>query len=168
MATAAPGTARGKVLVNLGAGRDRRPGFITVDVDPTANPEIVWDLNKTPYPFEDSSVDHVLSTQVYEHLSIHSLDFFKEMHRILRPNGYLEIVFPNMYSLRNRIRYLFGRIDESPEWSPHHVKLVPPHYTLQLLRHIGFDARFQFMRMPWLPLRYLLSGSTWILARKRP
>jgi predicted SAM-dependent methyltransferase len=153
--------------INLGAGPDRRTGWTNVDIDPAQQPDVVWDLNERPYPFEDGSAVHIYGAQLLEHLTLHSIEFFQETHRILESDGTLELVLPNMFSLRNRALYLFGRIETSPEWNPYHMKLVHPIYLLQLARHVGFDARLAYNRLPWLPRRYLGSGSLWIVARKR-
>ena len=160
-------TAGEELRINLGAGPDRRPGWTNVDLDEAHQPDVVWDLNRLPYPFEDTSATHIYGAQLLEHLTLHCIDFFQETYRILKVDGTLEIVLPNMFSLRNRGLYLLGRIEESPEWNPYHMKLVHPRYLLHLARHVGFDARLALNRLPWLPLRYLGSGSLWILARKR-
>jgi len=153
--------------INLGCGPDRRPGWINVDVDQGHRPDVVWDLNELPYPFEDSSADRIYAAQLVEHLALHTIDFFRESYRILRADGVLEVVMPNMFSLANRLRYLAGRYEGSPEWNPYHTKLVHPRYLAGLARHIGFDPHFRYERLPWLPRRELLSGSVWLVARKR-
>lgn len=156
-----------KLRINLGAGPDRRNGWINVDLDETQHPDVLWNLNELPYPFDDSSAVHIYGAQLLEHLTLHSLAFFQETYRILDSDGTLEIVLPNMFSLRNRALYVAGRIESSPEWNPYHMKLVHPRYLLRLARHVGFEAQLAYNRAPRLPLRYLLSGSLWIIARKR-
>jgi predicted SAM-dependent methyltransferase len=153
--------------INLGAGPDRRAGWTNVDIDPAHEPDVVWDLNTRPYPFEDGSACNIYGAQLLEHLTLHCIEFFQEAHRILDSDGTLELVLPNMFSLANRARYVVGRIETSPEWNPYHMKLVHPRYLLALARHVGFDARLAYNRLPWLPWRYLGSGSLWIVARKR-
>jgi predicted SAM-dependent methyltransferase len=156
-----------KLKINLGAGPDRRPGWVNVDLDQDQHPDVIWNLNERPYPFDDASAVHIYGAQLLEHLTLHSLEFFQETYRILDSDGTLEIVLPNMFSLRNRALYVTGRIESSPEWNPYHIKLVHPRYLLRLARHVGFDAHLAYNRLPKLPLRYLLSGSLWIVARKR-
>lgn len=156
-----------KVRLNLGAGPDRRTGWINVDVDASHSPDVVWDLNKRPYPFEDGSIDHIYAAQLLEHLQLHCVDFFQETYRILESDGTLEMVLPNMFSLKNRMLYLVGRCEESAEWNPYHVKLVHPLYLLRLARHVGFDAQLAHGRVPRFPRRYLFADYIWIKARKR-
>jgi predicted SAM-dependent methyltransferase len=156
-----------KLKINLGCGPDVRPGWVNVDADPSHRPDVVWDLNQRPYPFDDGSADHVYAAQLLEHLTLHCIEFFQESYRVLAADGTLEVVMPNMFSLRNRLRYLVGRYDSSPEWNPYHTKLVHPRYLVHLARHIGLDARLNYGRAAWLPGRHLLSGYIWLVARKR-
>lgn len=156
-----------RAKINLGSGPDVRPGWIGVDIDPRQNPDVTWDLNVRPYPFEDGSADHIYAAQVLEHLSLHCIEFLQETYRVLASDGTLELVLPNMFSLQNRLRYLVGRCEASPEWNPYHVKLIHPRYLVRLARHVGFDPRLRYGRAPALPRRDLLSGSIWLVARKR-
>lgn len=153
--------------LNLGCGIKKKEGFINIDINCNFNPDLVTDLNNLFYPFKDDSVDDVYVAQALEHLKIHLIDFLKEIYRILKPEGVLEIIFPNMFSARNRIRYLFGAITSSPEWSPHHIKLVHPKYLMGLLRHIGFDAKIFHNNLIRFPFDYLFTASISIRARKR-
>jgi predicted SAM-dependent methyltransferase len=148
-----------KIKLDLGAGFRKQEGFTSVDNDPTSKPDVCWDLNKTPYPFKDSSVDYIYSAQVLEHLSLHSIEFFKECHRILKPNGKLEFWLPNMWNWKYRILFLFGKGTESLEWHPYHTKMLSPEYLMELLRHIGFSPKIDSL--------YQLRGSIHIIARKR-
>ena len=154
--------------MNLGCGMKKREGFINIDINPSFNPDIVLDLNKPFYPFKNDSIGYIYTTQVIEHLEIHLIDFLKEMYRILKPgDGSVEIIFPNMFSLKNRIRYLFGTIAGSPEWNPYHLKLVHPKYLMLLLRHMGFEPRIFHRSFPHFPFDYLFTASISIRARKR-
>ncbi len=66
----------------------------TLDVNPDCNPDVVWDLNVLPYPFEDNSFDEIGAFEVLEHCGKQG-DYkfffaqFTEFHRILKPGGYL-------------------------------------------------------------------------------
>lgn len=154
--------------LNLGSGMSKKEGFINIDINPKVEPDLVLDLNLLPYPFESESVDYIYSSQFVEHLAVQSIDFFQECYRILKPNGVLEFHLPNMFSLKVRFLYLFGRIMTAPEWSPHHIKLIHPRYLLNLLRHLGFDARYHHQKGPSFPYDYLIYDSLWVKARKRP
>lgn len=87
-----------KVIVNLGCGRTRIPGSIGVDrVAIPGSVDIVHDLNVTPYPFADNSVDEVHFYHVLEHLD-DPIAKLEEIHRVLRPGGVLHMRVPHFSS----------------------------------------------------------------------
>jgi len=66
----------------------------TVDINPSHYPDVVWDLNNLPWPFEDNSFDEIHAYNVLEHLGQQGdyksfFAHFDEMHRILKPGGYI-------------------------------------------------------------------------------
>jgi predicted SAM-dependent methyltransferase len=82
--------------LNLGSG-GRLPGYINVDIRKEVNPDVVWDLEQTPYPWEDCSVDEILMVDTLEHLSFRKVrDVVKELYRILKPGGKIFIQVPDM------------------------------------------------------------------------
>lgn len=80
--------------LNLGSGQFKREGYINLDWDEKANPDIKWDLNEFPYPFEDNTFEEIISEHCLEHLE----DVFgviRELHRMLALNGRLIIKVPH-------------------------------------------------------------------------
>jgi len=61
------------------------------------------------FPFEDNFFDAVTCCQVLEHFTHSHLHAVKEMNRILKPGGIVELDVPNAVDLRNRLRVLRGR-----------------------------------------------------------
>jgi len=66
----------------------------TLDMSTKVEPDVVWDLNKLPYPFEDSTFDEIHAYEVLEHFGTqgNAEEFFAhfiELARILKPNGIL-------------------------------------------------------------------------------
>jgi len=61
--------------------------------------------NKIPLP--SSFFDIILSNQTMEHL-INPDNLLEEIHRLLKPDGYLYISVPNLCSLHNRLFILLG------------------------------------------------------------
>ena len=41
--------------LNFGSGEDYREGYVNIDWNPLAEPDIQHDLNKYPYPFENNT-----------------------------------------------------------------------------------------------------------------
>lgn len=80
--------------LNLGAGQFKKENYVNIDWDTNARPDVLWDLNKFPYPFKDESVDLVEADYVLEHLE-NPFKVMKELHRILRFQGILIIKLPH-------------------------------------------------------------------------
>lgn len=65
---------------------------VTIDIDPTTNPDIVWDLTEFPWPVENEQFDEVHAYEVLEHL-VYNGDYrgffrlWQEIWRVLKPNG---------------------------------------------------------------------------------
>ena len=62
-----------------------------------------------PLPWEDENFDAVTCSQALEHYSHSHLFSVREMYRVLKPGGILELDVPNVASFRNRSRLLRGK-----------------------------------------------------------
>ena len=85
-------------IINLGCGFNKLIGAINVDAFEICNPDVVWDLNKFPYPFENNSVDQIIARHVFEHLD----DWWGalgECARILKNGGRMHIGVPDESSM---------------------------------------------------------------------
>jgi SAM-dependent methyltransferase len=80
--------------LNLGCGRDRRPGYYHVDQVAELEPDLVWNLDRHPYPLPDHHFESVLALDVVEHLEDVTA-FLVDVHRVLRPGGIVEITTPH-------------------------------------------------------------------------
>jgi predicted SAM-dependent methyltransferase len=152
-----------KIKLDLGCGTNCKNGFTGVDIVSTLKPNIRQDLNKIPYPFKDNSIDYIYTSQTLEHLSIPCDIFLKECYRILKPDGKLELITPNMFNWRFRFQFLIGRGTKNLEYNPFHNKFLSPQYIEDMLWHIGFSPKHQG-RLSWYPN---LNRNIHILARKR-
>lgn len=129
------------VRLNLGCGRDRKEGWVNVDFNKDVKPDVVHDLNKVPFPFKDNSVDFIEAKMLLEHLEIEMPVFFREIYRILKPNGKMRFTCPNMYSLPNRINIFFGKwASMITGWHPFHIKFLHPDYLNEVLFVQGFGV----------------------------
>jgi SAM-dependent methyltransferase len=82
------------VKVELGAGRNAKDGFVTVDINPAMNPDYVASVLKLP--FEDGTVESMRAVDVLEHLSYrHTADALAEWARVLCPDGRLYVQVPD-------------------------------------------------------------------------
>lgn len=69
--------------------------LVTLDNNPLHRPDVLWDLNQRPLPFEDEAFDEIHAYEVLEHLGKgigdHESWFaeWTEWWRLLKPGGYL-------------------------------------------------------------------------------
>lgn len=107
--------------LNLGAGHKKYPGYLNVDAAAAANPDLVWDLERTPWPWEENSVSEIRLEHVLEHLgetTTSYLAIWKEIYRVCRDGAEIFIMVPH-WTHDN----FFG--------DPTHVRAVTPQ-SLQL------------------------------------
>ena len=58
--------------------------------------------------FKENFFDIIILSDVIEHV-VNRFDAMKELKRILKPNGIIVILTPNLAKIRNRLRLFFGR-----------------------------------------------------------
>jgi len=94
-------------LLNLGCGGRYHNAWINLDFKSNNDNIISHDLC-TPLPFDDASMDVVYSSHVLEHFSkCFAPKFLEECYRVLKPNGIIRVVVPNLEQLiRNYLLFL--------------------------------------------------------------
>lgn len=94
------------VRIDFGCGQNCTVGadgkkYIGVDFVKCEGVDVVHDLTQFPYPFEDDSVDEIVSNHFVEHLT--GDDFMKHMDecwRILKKGGKMRLNHPYCFSAR--------------------------------------------------------------------
>jgi hypothetical protein len=84
--------------LNLGSGVMRIPGFVNVDYSSECSPDIVMNLEETPWSFDTASVSHIVMSHVLEHLGqtpASFLSIMKELYRICQNDAVIEITVPH-------------------------------------------------------------------------
>lgn len=77
---------------------------IRLDINPDCNPDVVWDLNQRPLPFEDGEFDEIHAYEVLEHIGSQGdynsfFEEFSEYWRILKMGGFLYASCPKYDSI---------------------------------------------------------------------
>ncbi len=84
--------------LNLGCGSKILNGYTNVDKFDYYNPNIVHDLEKFPYPFDENSVEEIILSHVLEHIG-QDPDIFneiiKEFYRICKNDAIINIAVPH-------------------------------------------------------------------------
>jgi SAM-dependent methyltransferase len=94
-------TAGGPVRLNLGCGDKILPGYVNVDVAEARagkRPDMLCDLHALT-PFQDNSVDEILSVHVVEHFwRWEVVGVLREWVRVLKGGGLMALECPNLKS----------------------------------------------------------------------
>lgn len=132
------------VRLNLGCGRFPKPGYVNVDWKTMPGVDVVHDLSRLPFPFQDESFEQIDADHVLEHLP----DVFgvmAEIHRILRPGGHLELAVPH-----------FSRGFAHPEHRRGFDATFPYYFDPKFPGgYSGFTFRCESVRMRWFAQPYL-------------
>lgn len=127
----------GEIRLDLGCGKNKRQGFVGVDVVPFDNVDVVIDLSNGKWPWEDESVDEVYSSHFVEHLEAgERIHFVNELYRVLKVGAKAQIIVPHWSSCRayGDLTHKWPPVSEfwffylSKEWrkvnAPHNDKYV--------------------------------------------
>lgn len=87
--------------LNLGCGSDIKKEYINLDIANLPGVNVVHDINKLPLPFKKEEFDYILCQDILEHIDY--IPLLKELHRILKKDGIIEIRVPHFSSRFNYI-----------------------------------------------------------------
>lgn len=101
----------GGMRIDIGCGKNKRPGFLGVDQYPMEGVDIIMDVRQR-WPWDDASVDEAHCSHFLEHLTgLERVVFMNELHRVLKPGAKATIITPHWNSQR-----AFG--DFTHQWPP--------------------------------------------------
>jgi predicted SAM-dependent methyltransferase len=102
-------------VLNAGSGRHSARGIppffvsfgweeVRLDVDPSVTPTVIGSVTDMKDFFDSQSFDAVWSSHTLEHLFSHDVpEALKEFKRVLKPNGFVLILCPDLESVANHI-----------------------------------------------------------------
>jgi SAM-dependent methyltransferase len=98
-------------VLNMGCGQKRMDGAINLDRIAETQPDVIHDLNRTPWPFPDGTFRAVYASDVIEHLD-DVVQVMEEIHRVSRNGALVYITVPH-FSCSNAFtdpthRHCFG------------------------------------------------------------
>lgn len=94
-----------------------------------------------PFPFEDNSVHAIYAGEIIEHLFDTGL-FFLECARCLKPGGVLILTTPNLATLQDRIRFVFGKSPRQVDPVHEYLYLHIRPFTVSKLKEIARKYNF--------------------------
>ena len=84
--------------LNLGCGLNKFQGYLNVDSSSLVQPDLVVDLNETPWPWKNNEFQHIIAKDVLEHLGNdddHFIRIMKEMYRVSDHGAIWEVQVPH-------------------------------------------------------------------------
>lgn len=81
--------------INYGCGENKLEGFVNVDIEESTKPDLVCDLRRGPFPYENDSVDKIYMIHCIEHVEFDKWPLiFNEFYRVLKLGGELLLAYP--------------------------------------------------------------------------
>lgn len=81
-------------ILEVGSGPNRLfPQSTTMDISPECRPDVLHNLNATPYPLPSDRFDLAVCLHVLEHVE-NLVEATTELHRVLKPGGLLFVEVP--------------------------------------------------------------------------
>jgi len=145
--TQEPGDASPSPLrLNLGCGENKKDGYVNVDFQAHVQPDVVHDLNKQPFPFDDDQFELIEAFHVLEHLD-RPFQVMQELHRILKPGGVLHVRVPHFSRGMTHAEHKAGFDVTFPQY-------FNPNFTKSGYFGVSFDLAK--MELHWMAFFHLL------------
>lgn len=83
--------------LNIGCGRDYRPGWVNIDISTECKTDLVADIRVHSLQEKEASVDEIFISGVLEQIgeNEHLIHALNECHRVLKTGGVMTVVVPN-------------------------------------------------------------------------
>lgn len=143
-------------LLELGCGKNKRPGYLGLDLFPFKNVDFIVNLKKGKLPFASNSFDGFYSYHLLEHLEIEEIEklfieivrvgkngsifefyvphytscsAFYEYHKtFFRENSFREFIISEegMYQSKAKFKLIYKRLIFTKEWYQFYNYLIEP------------------------------------------
>ena len=90
-----------KNKLNIGCGNDIKEGYINLDISKLPGVDVVCDIENSFLPFENNIFEHIICYDILEHVDYPKV--LKEIYRVLKVDGIVEIRVPHFTSSNNFI-----------------------------------------------------------------
>lgn len=87
------------IKLDIACGQNKQAGYVGIDIAKSKDVDIVYDLEKFPWPIKSESVEEAFCSHYIEHTK-DLFKFFDELYRILIPGGKCVIAAPYYSSVR--------------------------------------------------------------------
>lgn len=85
-------------ILDVGCGKKKiEPSAVGIDKIPGEAVDIVWDLDRTPWPVTESSFDVIYVSHIIEHVA-NVMDFMSEVYRVAKADADIFVVTPHFSS----------------------------------------------------------------------
>jgi len=75
-----------EIKLDIGCGKNKKEGFIGIDIDPNSDADII--ASALDLPFDNSSIDEIHCSHLVEHFYPEEAKiFFNEIYRVLKQKG---------------------------------------------------------------------------------
>jgi SAM-dependent methyltransferase len=111
---------------------------------------VACDIEKKNLKFNDNSQKLIIFNETIEHLRVDPFFALSEINRVLSGDGHLILTTPNLYSIKNVLRFLSGKGLNDPinEYSKlerighmGHVREYSRKELISMLNHTGFSIK---------------------------
>ena len=151
-----------KKILDLGCGKRKHKGAIGIDYEKDSNADIIWDLNKVPYPFEDNTFDLVYCSDILEHLD-NIIKVIEELYRISKHGAKIIIGSPHFSShnaytdLTHRRAFAIRSFDFFSD------------DETSVIKYSHLNARFKILTKKIIPNRFIFKfRGKWLKIRNIP
>jgi len=132
--------------LNLGCGHRFHPAWTNIDFVSTGTGVIAHNLTQG-IPFPDASFDVVYHSHLLEHLPKTAAEsFLRECYRVLRPQGVLRVVVPDLEQIASTYLTALEQASYSQEWACNYEWIVLEMYDQTVRNKSGGEMVTYLLR----------------------